>query len=143
MTSVAGACLPEHDTRDRLLLLIERFVERLEDLGQGLHLRGPLGHTLAGAVEPLGQRRPRAILLARRLALLAQLLALGRGCAQLRLDWLPELALGGIALQRFLDHGEAAFLKPGSRLRGQLRPLRLPLRSGLGVWRRLALGKND
>src|SRR4030095_654756 len=55
MTSVAGARLSQYDARDRLLLLIERFVEGLEDLGEGLHLRGSLGHALAGAVEPLGQ----------------------------------------------------------------------------------------
>src|SRR5262245_49686875 len=83
MTPVTAARLPQHDAGYGFLLLIERFVEGLEHLGEGFHLRRPLCHALAGAVEPLGQRSLRRVLLARLSALLARLLALGGGRAQL------------------------------------------------------------
>src|SRR5262245_50728250 len=55
ITSVTGARLPQHDAGYGFLLLIERFVEGLEHLSEGFHLRGALCHALAGAVEAVGQ----------------------------------------------------------------------------------------
>src|SRR5262249_26039802 len=53
----ATAHLPQHHVGDRLLLLAQRGVERLEHLGKGLHLCGALRHPLARQIQPVGQAR--------------------------------------------------------------------------------------
>src|SRR5581483_1436502 len=50
------AHVSQHDAGDGLLLVVQRGVERLEGFRERLHALGTLGHTLADAVEPVGER---------------------------------------------------------------------------------------
>ena len=93
------ATLPQNDAGNRLLVLAERGVERLEGLGERLHALRALGHALAGAIEPIGQRRTLgggALLTPLLHALrevLPRLLPGRRSRAQLLLDGRPQLEL--------------------------------------------------
>jgi hypothetical protein len=124
----------QHDAGDRLLLLVQRLVERLERRVEGLHLLHTLLHALGGAVEPVGQRGRGGTLLAALLALLARLLAGGETGAQLLLDGRPQFELGLVELERLLHHGDAAVLQAAESVRrhaGRSLALLLGLRLGL------------
>src|SRR5581483_3087677 len=147
------AHVSQHDAGDGLLLVVQRGVERLEGFRERLHALGTLGHTLADAVEPVGERWTlgRAALtplLQALLELLTRLLPRGKPGAQLLLDGRPQLELGVVELEGLLHLGDTAFqpslsepladLRREPRTLGPLAPL-LRLRLRL----RLRLGEHD
>ena len=91
----AASCLAQDDTGQRLLLVAERRIERLEHSIEGLEALealGALADALGGMIEPVGQRGRRRALLPPFCPLLAALLPVSDAGTNVLLDGRPEFS---------------------------------------------------